>query len=587
MNDRKIISNFLLEIAKNSHTEVLEGSKIDKEIVDSAKKMGLIIPSPDFAIFKTKWADIDKENLNKVRLPRKAVEDGIQTLVGKNLNFEHKGAYNVCGFCLSVKITKDEIECIQVFYKSLYPDEFENLKEKIKNKEAAVSFEIYNVDEKGNSVIKQLDDGTKEITKIHCHGTGLLMVNPPACPTAKIFKLVAKNLTDAATKELNKVFSPDLIYAGLALEETEEASYECQCLKCGKVIISEKHCKDIKCPACGGDMRRKDKPGNGQPTTKSNEVKVEIKQIESKIWICPHCEKEIGEKELFLDENQKWYHRPCQDKGEIILPKENSKKEEKLMVKCEKCGKEFEAAAEEKLCAECVALSKESSEETKPAVKPEETQVVAPEAQATEKVEEKKEAPAIETKPVETKGEETKEGATQAQTPVETIVPKIVVKVARIYSDVFVDTYKDGTMSGISEGKSKSTRITEYADGTKDEVVEESEYKKKYTFSELEAAVNAAKEELINLHKVELETKTSEVKVALEQKITEKETELANLKKELEKKSQEQATEAIPEGSRASLEVGNVEETKPTEDKETADRAKEIDKIIASKHDKS
>ena len=92
MDNKKLIAQILLEIAKNSTTEIIEDSKIDQEIVDAAKKMGMVIPSPDLAIFKTKWADIGKSNLNGVRLPRKAVEDSIQTLVGKNLNFEHKGA---------------------------------------------------------------------------------------------------------------------------------------------------------------------------------------------------------------------------------------------------------------------------------------------------------------------------------------------------------------------------------------------------------------------------------------------------------------------------------------------------------------
>lgn len=41
-----------------------------------------------------------------------------------------------------------------------------------------------------------------------------------------------------------------------------EKQYECECLKCGKVIKSSKHCKDIKC-SCGGEMRRKSRPGTG------------------------------------------------------------------------------------------------------------------------------------------------------------------------------------------------------------------------------------------------------------------------------------------------------------------------------------
>ena len=49
-------------------------------------------------------------------------------------------------------------------------------------------------------------------------------------------------------------------------EETVEAKedYECKCVDCGKIIKSSEHCKDIKCSECGGEMRRKDRPGDGQ-----------------------------------------------------------------------------------------------------------------------------------------------------------------------------------------------------------------------------------------------------------------------------------------------------------------------------------
>lgn len=40
----------------------------------------------------------------------------------------------------------------------------------------------------------------------------------------------------------------------------EDASYGCECLSCGYTISSEEHCKDIKCPKCGGEMRREDRP---------------------------------------------------------------------------------------------------------------------------------------------------------------------------------------------------------------------------------------------------------------------------------------------------------------------------------------
>jgi len=46
-------------------------------------------------------------------------------------------------------------------------------------------------------------------------------------------------------------------------KDSEEKSYTCECLECGHIMKSEDHCADIKCPECGGEMRRKERPGIG------------------------------------------------------------------------------------------------------------------------------------------------------------------------------------------------------------------------------------------------------------------------------------------------------------------------------------
>ena len=44
----------------------------------------------------------------------------------------------------------------------------------------------------------------------------------------------------------------------------EKQKFNCECIKCGYKIQSEKHCKDLKCEKCGGQMRRAERPGPGQ-----------------------------------------------------------------------------------------------------------------------------------------------------------------------------------------------------------------------------------------------------------------------------------------------------------------------------------
>ncbi len=49
-----------------------------------------------------------------------------------------------------------------------------------------------------------------------------------------------------------------------ATKEAKAEKYKCECIKCGHKLESEKHCKDIKCPKCGGEMRRVGHPGPGK-----------------------------------------------------------------------------------------------------------------------------------------------------------------------------------------------------------------------------------------------------------------------------------------------------------------------------------
>jgi len=41
-------------------------------------------------------------------------------------------------------------------------------------------------------------------------------------------------------------------------------TYDCECIDCGHKMQSDEHCQDIKCPECGGTMRRAERPGPGQ-----------------------------------------------------------------------------------------------------------------------------------------------------------------------------------------------------------------------------------------------------------------------------------------------------------------------------------
>ena len=48
--------------------------------------------------------------------------------------------------------------------------------------------------------------------------------------------------------------------------------YNCSCIDCGHEMTSEAHCNTLKCPKCGGQMRRAERPGPGQ-ASQNNDVK--------------------------------------------------------------------------------------------------------------------------------------------------------------------------------------------------------------------------------------------------------------------------------------------------------------------------
>ena len=52
----------------------------------------------------------------------------------------------------------------------------------------------------------------------------------------------------------------------------EQGKYNCECIKCGHKMTSDKHCADLKCPKCGGQMRRAERPGPGQDKNLAAEI---------------------------------------------------------------------------------------------------------------------------------------------------------------------------------------------------------------------------------------------------------------------------------------------------------------------------
>ena len=85
---------------------------------------------------------------------------------------------------------------------------------------------------------------------------------------AKPWKIVITSTGKVVGSSKTKKEASASIRAREAAEHDNKASkpatVSCECLKCGHIIQTEKHCIDLKCPKCGGSMRRKERPGPGR-----------------------------------------------------------------------------------------------------------------------------------------------------------------------------------------------------------------------------------------------------------------------------------------------------------------------------------
>ena len=101
-------------------------------------------------------------------------------------------------------------------------------------------------------------------------------------------------------------------FNAMTKEVEVKAEYTCECIDCGHKMETDEHCKDIKCPKCGGTMRRAERPGAGEesiklmlsegeaePTALATQEKPEVKtitqeQLSDDLDYVTDCIEEVG-----------------------------------------------------------------------------------------------------------------------------------------------------------------------------------------------------------------------------------------------------------------------------------------------------
>lgn len=227
MNNR--VKLFLEEMSIHSDYELLDYGKNKNEMDEIAKKRGLKLPSKDVAMFKCKYAFVDETNLNGCSLPKKEVEKALDSLNLKAVDKDHF-RQSAVGMWLDAKLVNNDIVAYGGFWKSNFPEEYEEVKKRMKEGKMKISFEAW-----GDRKFKT--DGTYDLTNIEFAGGALLFDTEPAFPNAEVMEFSNRVL------EFAKVI--------------EEAKKKIKCKSCQEEFDWEDEGKDKqKCSKCGKEVNK-------------------------------------------------------------------------------------------------------------------------------------------------------------------------------------------------------------------------------------------------------------------------------------------------------------------------------------------
>ena len=120
-----------------------------------------------------------------------------------------------------------------------------------------------------------------------------------------------------------------LIKAKGMFDRIKDETFDCECIECGHLLKSPAHCNELKCPKCGGQMRRAERPGPGQNQEQSTKL---IKQVSELKTFCEEGFEDI--KLLLITDSDKFADRLLGDGPESLVPAGDEKKAEQIVNDC-------------------------------------------------------------------------------------------------------------------------------------------------------------------------------------------------------------------------------------------------------------
>lgn len=249
MNNMQRVPILFEDLSFNSQYEFIEEGKESSELKEMLIKKGVPYPSKDLAIFKGRYAMIDKANKNKCTLPKKEVKKAIKTLAMKAIDKDHFRR-NTIGVWLDAELDGDEILSYGLLWKNNFEEEYAEIKDRMQKGKMKISFEAW-----GDRVFKE--NGGYDLTNIEFAGGALLFETDPAFPEAEVLEMsnrvleFAKVIEDVNKEKFIESEAKKLVeeHKGneVVKEKMEEAKFHFIPQDC---MIIDKFLWDTPCPSC-------------------------------------------------------------------------------------------------------------------------------------------------------------------------------------------------------------------------------------------------------------------------------------------------------------------------------------------------
>lgn len=245
---RNKIKIVLEDLEQSMSYKFLETAADKNDIEAIAKKRGLVVPSPDIALFKGIYTKADKFNGNGSRLSSKEISKALDTLILKPLTHNHQ-EQQIMGIVLDAKFEDNkDVVVYGAIFKDNFKKEYARFKKDFEKGEIGLSYEIY-----GNKIDR--GNGKYDWKDVFFCGCGILDKGVrPAMHGSKVLEF-------AMVKEVGENVAPliscekcNFKFDSSTVKAEENGGIKCP--QCKEIIglnaaTAETNMIPCNCPCCG------------------------------------------------------------------------------------------------------------------------------------------------------------------------------------------------------------------------------------------------------------------------------------------------------------------------------------------------